>query len=130
MIARIWHGWTLPRMLIGTRLFSERKFFLGFRSSTSRASAGSRSGAGKSSNAKRVIDELLADSQDRYVSPLDIALIYGAMNDRDKVFEWLEKAYLERAPWLFELNVTPEFDPIRDDPRFADLVNRVASAGK
>jgi hypothetical protein len=47
------------------------------------------------------------------------------MNDRDKAFEWLEKAYQERTPWMFELNVTPEFSPIRDDARFDDLVKRI-----
>ena len=59
---------------------------------------------------------------------MDIALIYSSMNERDKAFEWLEKAYDERTPWLIELNVTPEFEPIRDDPRFQDLLRRIGLA--
>ncbi|HUR97175.1 MAG TPA: winged helix-turn-helix domain-containing protein [Pyrinomonadaceae bacterium] len=84
--------------------------------------------AGDLSNAKKVIDELIAGSGERYVSPMDIALIYSTMNDKDKAFEWLEKAYLARTPWMFELNVTPELAPLRDDPRFADLLRRVGLA--
>jgi tetratricopeptide (TPR) repeat protein len=81
--------------------------------------------AGDGPAARKVIAELVAESRDKYVSPMDIAIIYSVMNDRDKAFEWLEKAYLERTPWLFELKVTPEFKAIRDDPRFDDLARRV-----
>jgi tetratricopeptide (TPR) repeat protein len=81
--------------------------------------------AGDHAKAKKVINELLAESKEKYVSPMDIALIYSAMNDRDNAFEWLEKAYQERTPWMFELKVTPEFAPIRDDARFDDLLKRI-----
>jgi TolB-like protein/Tfp pilus assembly protein PilF len=81
--------------------------------------------AGDHAKAKKVIDELLAESKEKYVSPMDIALIYSAMNDRDKAFDWLEKAYQERTPWMFELNVTPEFASIKDDARFGDLLKRI-----
>jgi DNA-binding winged helix-turn-helix (wHTH) protein/TolB-like protein/Tfp pilus assembly protein PilF len=81
--------------------------------------------AGDHVNAKKVIDELVATLRNTYVSPMDIALIYSAMKDRDNAIIWLEKALQERSPWMFELNVTPELDPIRDDPRFHDLARRV-----
>ena len=81
--------------------------------------------AGRNASAEKVIDDLLAGSNVRYVSPMDIALIYSALNDRDNAFIWLEKAYAEGSPWLFELNVTPEFDAIRADPRFNGLLNRM-----
>jgi DNA-binding winged helix-turn-helix (wHTH) protein/TolB-like protein/Tfp pilus assembly protein PilF len=81
--------------------------------------------AGDRANARKIIAELLAESKEKYVSPMDIALIYSAMNDRDSAFEWFEKAYQERTPWMFELNVTPELGPIRDDARFDDLLKRI-----
>jgi DNA-binding winged helix-turn-helix (wHTH) protein/TolB-like protein/Flp pilus assembly protein TadD len=81
--------------------------------------------AGRISDAQKMIDELLVDSKTRNVSPLDIALIYSAMNDKDRAFEWLEKAYNERSGWLFELKVTPEFKPLHGDPRFEDLAKRI-----
>jgi DNA-binding winged helix-turn-helix (wHTH) protein/TolB-like protein/Tfp pilus assembly protein PilF len=78
--------------------------------------------SGDRPQAGMVIRDLLAA---RYVSTLDVALIYAALADRDKAFEWLEKAYTARTPWLFELNVDPTFAPIKDDPRFADLLDRI-----
>ncbi len=84
--------------------------------------------SGNAANAQGVIEELLGESKERYVSPLDIALIYSTMGEKDKAFEWLEKAYAERTPWMFELNVTPELAPIRDDPRFSELLRRIGLA--
>ena len=81
--------------------------------------------AGRFGEARKAIDELTSQSKDRYVSPMDIALIYALMNERDNAFEWLEKAYDERAAWLFELKVTPELESLRDDARFQDLAKRV-----
>jgi hypothetical protein len=39
--------------------------------------------------------------------------------------QWLEKAYSERSSALAYLKIEPLFDPLRGDPRFADLVRRV-----
>ncbi|HEX3100827.1 MAG TPA: winged helix-turn-helix domain-containing protein [Pyrinomonadaceae bacterium] len=83
--------------------------------------------AGRKADAQKVIDELLADSGQHNVSPLDIALVYSVLNDRDKAFEWLNKAVAERTPWLIELNVNPELAPIRDDPRFQEILQKVNS---
>ncbi|MCA1623803.1 MAG: protein kinase [Acidobacteria bacterium] len=79
--------------------------------------------AGKKSEAYKVIDELL--SQERYVSPLDIAMIYARLGENDKAFIWLEKAYDERAGWLIELKTEPAWEKIRSDARFQDLLRRV-----
>jgi hypothetical protein len=50
---------------------------------------------------------------------------YAGMGETDLVFEWLEKAYVERYGYLTGLNVDPFFDDVRSDPRFAELVHRV-----
>ena len=81
--------------------------------------------AGKKANAQNVIHELIAESGQRYVSPLDIALIYSVMDEREKAFEWLDKAFTERTPWLIELNVNPDWEPIRDDPRFQEMLRKL-----
>jgi tetratricopeptide (TPR) repeat protein len=47
------------------------------------------------------------------------------LGDKDKAFEYLEKAYQQRNPLLSLLQVEPTFDPLRDDPRFDELVRRV-----
>ena len=54
-----------------------------------------------------------------------MARIYALLGDRDRAFEWLEKAYGERNSLLIFLHVNPQFDSLRADPRFADLVQRV-----
>jgi len=79
--------------------------------------------AGKKAEAYKVIDELL--SQGRYVSPLDIAMIYARLGENDKAFVWLEKAYEEHTGWLIELKVEPAWEKIRSDARYQDLLRRV-----
>ena len=57
--------------------------------------------------------------------PHDVALLYAQLGDRDEAFAWLEKAYGNRLFGLLFLKVSPEWDGIRDDPRFAALQRRV-----
>jgi serine/threonine-protein kinase len=60
-----------------------------------------------------------------HVSPGDIASFYARLGDKDKAFEWLEKAYEQQDEGLTLLKVEPRFDSLRDDPRFQDLVRRI-----
>ena len=59
-----------------------------------------------------------------YVEPSQFARIYAYLGEKDEAFEWLEKAFEERAD-LRGLKVSPDFDPLRDDPRFQDLLRRM-----
>ena len=58
--------------------------------------------------------------------PLDPALIYATayvgLGENDKAVEWFQQACADRSPVLIPLNVDPIFDPLRDDPRFAELL--------
>jgi TolB-like protein/DNA-binding winged helix-turn-helix (wHTH) protein/Tfp pilus assembly protein PilF len=81
--------------------------------------------AGNKEEAQKIIDGLVANSAKEHVTPEDIAMIYSVMGEKDRAFEWLERAYAERSCWLYELNVDPDWEPIRDDPRFHDLVKRI-----
>jgi serine/threonine protein kinase/Flp pilus assembly protein TadD len=81
--------------------------------------------AGKRNEAKRILGQLLLMRQQRYVSPYEIAVIHVGLGERDQAFEWLERAYREHSGWLSYLNVEFRLDPLRSDPRFADLVRRV-----
>jgi tetratricopeptide (TPR) repeat protein len=83
---------------------------------------------GKKDEAQKILEKLIKQSRREYVSPLAIALIYVGMNDKDRPFEWLEKAYEERDLILLFYHRFPQLDGIRSDPRFADLMQRMRLA--
>ncbi len=60
-----------------------------------------------------------------YVPSLNIAFIYTSLGDKDQAFFWLDKAFDERESKLKDIKVEPIFDPLRSDPRFAELVRRI-----
>jgi tetratricopeptide (TPR) repeat protein len=80
---------------------------------------------GRRSEAEKALAELAALSKRRYVSAFPIAWVYVGLGNKDRAFEWLEKAYGERACRLVYLNVERAFDPLRSDPRFVDLLRRM-----
>jgi len=81
--------------------------------------------AGRKSEANKILQELLKLNESRYVTPAALVNVYVGIGDKDRAFEWLEKAYQERSNYLAFLKVLPIADPLRSDPRFADLVRRV-----
>lgn len=60
-----------------------------------------------------------------YISPFELAVLYTSLGEREKAFTSFEKAYAAHDPQLLYLKVTPDFDPLRSDPRFTDLMGRV-----
>jgi len=81
--------------------------------------------AGDVLEAQKLLDQLKKLSVGAYVSSYSIAEVYVGLGDRDKAFEWLQKAYEERSRALVFLRVDPRLDPLRSDPRFQDLLRRV-----
>jgi TolB-like protein/DNA-binding winged helix-turn-helix (wHTH) protein/Tfp pilus assembly protein PilF len=71
------------------------------------------------------LEQLSRAARTEYVSPVEFAYRYALLNDKENSFLWLEKAYTERSPQLFNLNVDPDFDNLRDEPHFNDLVSRL-----
>jgi serine/threonine protein kinase/Flp pilus assembly protein TadD len=80
---------------------------------------------GQQDEARRLLDELLRMSHERYVSPYFVAEIYRGLGEIDLTFEWLNKAYEHHSDWLVWLGVEPALDGLRSDPRFTDLMRRV-----
>jgi hypothetical protein len=54
-----------------------------------------------------------------------MALICTGLGDKDQAFDWLEKAYQERHPYLILIKVEPVFDSLHSDPRFQNLLRRI-----
>jgi len=75
--------------------------------------------------AQNVLNELLSQSQSRYVPALYIAGMYTGLGDLDQAFRWLDKAYAEKNDRLVYLGVDPIADPLRSDPRFESLMKKV-----
>jgi DNA-binding winged helix-turn-helix (wHTH) protein/Tfp pilus assembly protein PilF len=86
--------------------------------------------AGQKDQAQKVLDELVAQSQQRYVSPYYIAAIYTGLGEKDLAFTWLEQAYQDQSEWLVWLKVDPRVDGLRPDSRFANLLRRVGLTSK
>ncbi|MFN7930438.1 MAG: hypothetical protein U0Y68_21445 [Blastocatellia bacterium] len=81
--------------------------------------------ARRKEEARQVLNELLELNRRRYVAPIAVADIYTGLGDTDQAFVWLEKAFRERSNGLFPLKVWPLWDPLRSDPRLADLLRRI-----
>jgi TolB-like protein/Flp pilus assembly protein TadD/predicted Ser/Thr protein kinase len=80
---------------------------------------------GRRAEAQRVLDKLSELSKQKYVSPIWMAKIYSGLGEKDKAFEWLEKAYEDHSiVSTGVIKTSPIFDPLRSDPRFADLLRR------
>ena len=75
--------------------------------------------------ARKILEEMVELSETRYVSAFWIAMIYAGLNEKDRAFKWLENAYAEHYEVLTFLNITPQLDSIRDDPRFEELLKKV-----
>jgi hypothetical protein len=52
-------------------------------------------------------------------------MIYSHLGDTENAFAELETAYAERDEEMTNLAIEPQFDPLRSDPRFRDLEQRV-----
>ncbi len=79
--------------------------------------------AGREDEARKELDALLSES--RAVLPYALALVYVRLGDYDRALELLEEAFELRNTHLHDLNIDPEFAPLRPDPRFTSLVRRV-----
>jgi len=81
--------------------------------------------AGRRADAEQQISELRDIGRSRYIRPYYLASIYAALGEKDNAFAELERSFQERDVYLNRVNSDPFMDPIRDDPRFADLIKRI-----
>ena len=81
--------------------------------------------SGRKDEALETIKELKLLSQDRYVSPFNVATVHMGLGQKDHALEWLEKGYEARSRSMIWLKVDARCDPLRSDPRFQDLLRRI-----
>jgi TolB-like protein/Flp pilus assembly protein TadD len=80
---------------------------------------------GRPEKAEEAIKRLRDIEKTEPVDPYSFAVVYVGLGDKDKAFVELEKSFSERGYYVPLLSVDPLMDPLRDDPRFADLIKRV-----
>jgi eukaryotic-like serine/threonine-protein kinase len=80
---------------------------------------------GKKSEAEQQITLLRELGKTRYVRPYYLASIYASLGDKDKAFAELERSFTERDCYLGRISVDPFMDPLREDPRFKNLLKRI-----
>lgn len=72
-----------------------------------------------------VLEELAMQRTARYVRPVCEALVHLGRGESSRALDWLERAYDERDPWLPFLKIDPAWDPLRAEPRFVHLAERI-----
>jgi TolB-like protein/DNA-binding winged helix-turn-helix (wHTH) protein/Tfp pilus assembly protein PilF len=77
---------------------------------------------------QRALHELERFNRQRPIDPYIFAWAYVGIGDKKQAFAWLEKAYVQHSNALTSLKVDPVFDPLRNDPRFQNLLQRVGLA--
>jgi TolB-like protein/Tfp pilus assembly protein PilF len=78
--------------------------------------------AGRTQEARIILEELKNDKTGRYVASPMIARIYLGLGEFETALDWLEKGLDERSYWMVFLKNDPVYDPIRSHPRFGKLL--------
>jgi TolB-like protein/Tfp pilus assembly protein PilF len=81
--------------------------------------------AGHRKEAEEILKRFSELAKTQYVMSYYLAMIYVALDEKDKAFVELEKAFTEHDYFLVRIKVEPFFDPLHDDPRFKEMVKRL-----
>jgi eukaryotic-like serine/threonine-protein kinase len=80
---------------------------------------------GRRADAAKMLTLVQQRSKHQYVSPGIFALMYTGLGDKDEAFRWLDRAVDSHDPAVEGMKVDVTFDPLRGDPRFAELMKKV-----
>lgn len=80
---------------------------------------------GDAERARQILRQLLVKSQQEYVAPLGLALVYLGLGDRGHALTWIENAYVEgSSQWPYYL-AAPLYDPLRSEARFRRVLEKI-----
>jgi serine/threonine protein kinase/tetratricopeptide (TPR) repeat protein len=83
--------------------------------------------AGRRGEARRVLEELDKLTAKRFVTPYHRAIIHIHLGERDAAFNLLQESIEQSEPWIVWLGVEPQFDSLRPDPRFKELLEKTGN---
>ena len=72
-----------------------------------------------------ILENLIKQSDQKYISSIHISLLLFALEEIDLGFEWLDKAYANNEQLLRYIKVEPLFDIVRSDPRFKEMLKKI-----
>lgn len=81
--------------------------------------------AGNREKAEQMLRKLGGLAKQTYVSPGLRAILYVGLGEKDKALDWLERGYADQDFNCWNLKVLPIFDPLRNEPRFLALLNKL-----
>ena len=81
--------------------------------------------AGDRAAATAILNDLRRRSATELVPPVHIAIVYAALADTTRAFEWLNRGIDEKDIYIPENFFDPILDPLRSDPRFAQVLTRM-----
>jgi len=84
--------------------------------------------AARRERALAIRDELVERAGRGYVTPAAFVFVYAGLGDKERAFEWLEKAAADQTNLMQFLRVHPLLDPLRSDPRFDAMLRQVGLA--
>jgi tetratricopeptide (TPR) repeat protein len=84
--------------------------------------------AGHHDRARSIIEELRSKPEGSYIQPLGMTQAFCGLGDVDSAFEWLERGLAVRDPLIANID-QPYLDPLRDDPRWPSVLERVGYLG-
>lgn len=81
---------------------------------------------GRRDEALKVIDQIRSLSEKKkFVPPYEVARVLASLGEKEEAFSWLQKAFEVRDDGLTRMKIDPFMDNIRDDRRYAELMQRV-----
>jgi tetratricopeptide (TPR) repeat protein len=86
--------------------------------------------SGRTEEARAVAARLAEFSVGEYVDPVGPALVHVALGETEASFAALERAFELRSMRILLLTLDPRWEPLHDDPRYADLVERIGLASR
>ncbi len=81
--------------------------------------------AGRTAEARQILDDLTELAKQRYVAPYFLAGIYVGLGEDDRAIEYLQKCCEEHSHWLIYLHLDPNMDDLREHRVFQDLLPRI-----
>lgn len=84
---------------------------------------------GNKKAADEMLEELIHNTETDNSFSFQISLVFTALNDKDRAFEWMNKAFQHHHDFMLDLKSDPKLDPMRDDSRYQEFVEKMGLGG-